>query len=95
MPPYFLTRTGEHDVILTSFTADVAKPSKIPFVRMCEIDEGRGMQSLVAISPFDFSGQGGGERGGLSPPLRSRGAFSIRTIKHYNLKIKIKLNEIK
>ena len=34
---------------LTSFTADRSELWKIPLVRMCQIDEGRGMQGWVAI----------------------------------------------
>ena len=52
--PYFLLKTGEHDVTLTSFMADLSKPSSILLVRMCEMDEERGMQSLMAISSFVF-----------------------------------------
>ena len=62
--PYFLPKTGEHDVTMTSFTADLWKPWKIPLVSVCEIDEERGMQSSVAISPFVFLSYGKKRRGG-------------------------------
>ena len=33
--PYFLPKSGEHDVTLTSFAADISELSKIPSVRVC------------------------------------------------------------
>ena len=48
--PHFLPKSGEHDVTLASFTADLSKPLKIPLVRVYEISEGRGTHCLVAIS---------------------------------------------
>ena len=70
MHPYFLPKTGEHDVTLMSFTADLSKPWKIPLVKVYEFDEGGDMQSLVAISPFIFNNEkkSGGE-GGASAPI--------------------------
>ena len=63
--PCFWRKTWEHDVTLTSFTADLSGPWNIPLAGVCEIYEGRGMQSLVAISPFVFFNcvkKSGGER---------------------------------
>ena len=53
---------------LTSFTADLLEPRKIPLVRMCEIYEEMGMPSLVAISPFVFLTIRRKVEGGVSPP---------------------------
>ena len=53
-----------------SFTADLSKPWKIPLVNVYEFDEGGGMQSLMAISPFIYNNEkksGGG--GGVSAPI--------------------------
>ena len=52
--PYFLPKSGEHDVTLTSFTADPPEPWKIPSVGMCKIDVGRGIKCLVVKSYFVF-----------------------------------------
>ena len=49
---YFIPKSAEHGVTLTSFTDDLTRPPKISFVRMCDIDKGRGMQNLVEISAF-------------------------------------------
>ena len=39
----FLLKSGEDDVTLTSFTANLAKPWKIPLVRQCKIDNERSI----------------------------------------------------
>ena len=66
--PLFLPKSGEHDVTLTSFMTDLSEPLKLPLVRVCRIDAGRGMQSLVAISYFVFSYVMKSRwRGGFSP----------------------------
>ena len=52
--PYFWPKSGENDVTLTSFTAALSKPWRIPLVRVCEIDQGRDTKSLVAISLLLF-----------------------------------------
>ena len=51
--PYFLPKSAEH-VTLAPFTADQSEPRNIPLVRVCEVDEVRGMQRLVAISASGF-----------------------------------------
>ena len=40
--PHFWPKSGEYDVTLTSLPADLSKPWKIPLVRVCKIDAGRG-----------------------------------------------------
>ena len=45
---YFWPKSGEHNT-LTSLTADLSEPWKIPSVRVREIDENWVVQSLVAI----------------------------------------------
>ena len=72
---YFLPKSGEHDVTLMLFTADLSEPWKVHLVRMCKIDAGRGMQSLVAISCFVFFLAMGGEvegGGAFRPPIGAR-----------------------
>ena len=39
--PYFVLKSGEHDITVTLFTDDLSKPWKIPLVRKREIDDGR------------------------------------------------------
>ena len=41
--PLFLPKSGEHDVTLTSFTANLSEYWKIPLIRVCKIDAGRDM----------------------------------------------------
>ena len=48
--PYFWLKTREHDVTLTSFTADLSKTWKNHLIRAYNIDKRRAIQSLVAIS---------------------------------------------
>ena len=66
---YFWPKSGEHDVTLTSFTANLSEPRNISLVRVCKIDEGRCMQSLLAISHFVLSyGKKSGGGGAFRPP---------------------------
>ena len=71
---YFLPKSGEHDITLTLFTADLWEPWKIPLAKVCKIDVGRGMQGLVAISYFVFLDMGIKEEGGrfAPPPIGAR-----------------------
>ena len=55
---YFVPKPGEHDVTLTSFSADLSEHWEIPSLRVCDIDEESGVQTLVAISSFTFLGMG-------------------------------------
>ena len=64
---YFWPKSEEHDVILTSLIAVQSEPWKISLVRMCKINKGMGMQSLVAISTFVLA-IGRKVDGAVSPP---------------------------
>ena len=47
--PYFWPKMAEHDVTLTSLTADLSQVWNSPSVNMCRIDVGKGSESFVAL----------------------------------------------
>ena len=65
---FVLLKSSEHDVILTSFTADLSRIGKIPSVGACEIDQRWSMQSLLAIYAFILSYRKISGGGRLAPP---------------------------
>ena len=67
--PYFATKSIEHDVTLTSFTAELWFVLTFSLVRMCKIDEPEGTESLVPISLFVWKILRKNDRGGyIAPP---------------------------
>ena len=57
MKPYFESVDAEHDVILTSFSADPLQLSNFPLVRVREIDAQKGLESLVQCQKSGFATQ--------------------------------------
>ena len=47
--PYFLPGPGKHEVTLTSFTAGLSELASFPLVRMCELGDREGTESLAVI----------------------------------------------
>ena len=82
--PYFWPKMAEHDVTLTSLTADLSEVRNFPLVNMCRIDVGRGSRKFRSPTPFRFWAMLGNVEGGgpfrppppagrgLTPPSKSR-----------------------
>ena len=47
--PYFRSKSAEHDVIMTSFTADLSKEGRHNFHNLCKIDATEGIEVLVIV----------------------------------------------
>ena len=79
--PYFRSKTEEHDVTLNVIYRQPIKALKTPLVRVCETDEARGMQSLLAISPIVFWAMGRKkDKQGIHPPTQILATYRCRTL---------------
>ena len=47
--PYFHSKSAEHDVTLTSFTADLSKVEHHNFHTLCKIGAREGIENLVIV----------------------------------------------
>ena len=46
---YFLSKSAEHNVTLTSFTGDHSKEGRHDFHKLCKIDAREGVENLVIV----------------------------------------------
>ena len=51
MGPCFGSEMSEHDVTVTSFSADLEELQDFSFVKICKIDKQEGHESFVTILP--------------------------------------------
>ena len=47
--PYFRSKSAEHDVTLTPFTADLPNVGRHDFYNLCNIDSREGIENLVIV----------------------------------------------